>query len=149
VIGVIAHETGHVAGRHVERAMVNAYGLQALASVALGKDPSMAKQLAASLVGTGLLRGHSRSEETEADEYGARYVSRLGYDPHGMITFFQKLQASEGRSSSAMDWLRTHPVTADRISHLRGYIAANGLRGATLGRERHQAIRKDLTASAR
>lgn len=64
--GVLAHESGHVAGRRVERAMVNSYGLQTLASVALGENPSTAKQIAASLVGTGLMAAHSRSEETEA-----------------------------------------------------------------------------------
>src|SRR5678815_5990329 len=79
--GVMAHESGHIAGRHVERAMVNAYGFQALAAAALGQNPSMAQQLAASIAGTGLLRAHSRSEETEADEYGARYISKLDYDP--------------------------------------------------------------------
>src|SRR5512134_925424 len=63
VAGVLAHELGHVAGRHVERAMVNAYGMQSLAALALGKNPGLAQQLAASVVSTGILRAHSRSEE--------------------------------------------------------------------------------------
>jgi len=150
VAGVLAHESGHVAGRHVERAIVNAYGVQALASVALGKDPSLAKQMAASLVGTGILRAHSRSEEIEADEYGVRYISSLNYDPGAMITFFEKLQAKESKTPSALGWLRTHPVTEDRISNLRSYIAENDLRGTVLGAERHrQVIEHELLASAR
>ena len=146
VAGVLAHETGHVVGRHVERAMVNAYGLEALAALALGQDPSLGKQLAAQLIGTGLLRAHSRSEEIEADEYGARYISSLNYDPRAMITFFRKLQADEGRVSGGPGWLRTHPVTAERISNLNDYIASNRLHGTTLGAERHQAIVRSLTA---
>jgi predicted Zn-dependent protease len=149
VAGVLAHEAGHVAGRHVERAMVNSFGVETLASLALGQNPSAAKQIAASALGTGLLRAHSRSEEIEADEYGARYISTLGYAPEAMITFFQKLQAKEGRSSGGMGWLRTHPVTQERIANLRGYIAENGLRGSTLGAERHQASLRGLTAQTR
>jgi predicted Zn-dependent protease len=142
--GVLGHETGHVAGRHVERAMVNAYGLQALSALALGENPSAAAAIAASLTGTGLLRAHSRSEEIEADEYGARYLSRLGYDPHAMITFFQKLQQSEGRSPRALGWLHTHPVTSERIENLQDYIARNGLKGGTLNAERHRSIQSRL-----
>ncbi len=147
--GVLAHESGHIVGRHIERAMVNSYGLQALAAVALGNDPSAAKQIAAGLVGTGVMRAHSRSEETEADEYGARYASRLDYDPNAMITFFQKLQAKESSGPSALAWLNTHPLTADRISHLTDYIRQNNLHGSVLAAERHRAIRAKLGASAR
>jgi predicted Zn-dependent protease len=147
VAGVLAHETGHVAGRHVERAMVNSYGVQTLASLALGQNPSMAKELAATVLGTGLLRAHSRSEETEADEYGARYISRLSYDPQAMITFFQKLQAKESGASGGMAWLRTHPVTGDRIAHLREYIGSQRLGGSVLGRERHLAVEQKLAQS--
>jgi len=142
--GVLAHETGHVAGRHVERAMVDAYGMQELAAIALGDDPSGAKQIAASLVGTGVMRAHSRGEESEADEYGVRYISALNYDPTAMITFFQKLQAAESGTSLTPGWLRTHPVTAERISDLKSYIAANNLGGSVLGAERYRAIKAKL-----
>jgi len=142
--GVLGHETGHVAGRHVERAMVNAYGVEALSAVALGKNPSMAAQLAASLAGTGVMSAHSRSEETEADEYGARYLSALGYQPEAMITFFRKLQASEGSTPRAMAWLQTHPVTQDRISHLKDYIRDNRLRGTELGESRYASMRSQV-----
>lgn len=146
VAGVLAHELGHVTGRHVERALVNAYGVQALAALALGDDPSLAKQMAASVVATGVLRAHSRSEEIEADEYGARYISAVNYEPGAMITFFEKLQARES-GSGGPGWLRTHPVTAERIRNLNRYIVDNGLRGTVLGADRHRAIRKELSAA--
>jgi predicted Zn-dependent protease len=142
--GVMAHESGHIAGRHVERAMVNAYGFQALAAAALGQNPSMAQQLAASIAGTGLLRAHSRSEETEADEYGARYISKLDYDPRAMITFFEKLEKSEAGQPRALAWLSTHPLTPDRIDHLRSYIRNNKLHGTNLGEQRHREIKQRL-----
>ncbi len=144
VAGVLAHESGHVAGRHVERAMVNAYGMQGLLAVAMGQNPSAAKQMAASLVGTGVMAAHSRSEESEADEYGVRYISSLNYDPQAMITFFQKLEAGKSGSSAGPGWLRTHPVTAERISDLRSYMTKHQLPGNVLGAERHRAIKAKL-----
>jgi len=144
VVGVLAHEVGHVVGRHIERAMVNAYGLQGLASLALGDNPSLAAEVVSGFVTTGVMRAHGRSEETEADEYGARYTARAGYDPRALATFFQKLQALEGGGSGGFAWLRDHPPTADRIAHVERFIRERGLRGATLGVERHQEIRRRL-----
>lgn len=149
VAGVMAHEAGHVVGRHVERAIVSSYGLQALAAAALGDNPAPAKELAAGLAGTGIMRAHTRSEETEADEYGARYISKLGYDPHAMITFFTKLEATEGRTPRVMRWLSTHPLTPDRISHIRQYIQDNHLRGTNLGEARHHAVQERLLSVSR
>ncbi len=147
VAGVLAHETGHVTGRHMERAIVNSYGVQALASLALGENPSLARQLAASAVATGILRAHGRSEELEADRHGARYASLARYDPRAMITFFRKLQAKEPRTPRALAWLRTHPVTGERIARLEDYIADNRLGGGVLGRERHLAVEQRLAAA--
>jgi len=148
VAAVIGHETGHVVDRHVERAMVNAYGLDALASAALGQNPGPAKELAAGVVGTGVMRAHSRSEETEADEYGVRTVAGLGYDPRAMLTFFAKLQAGEGQAPRAQQWLSTHPLTHDRIAHLERYIADNRLAGSELGTQRLAAIKNRLGSAS-
>ncbi|HET6372480.1 MAG TPA: M48 family metallopeptidase [Candidatus Polarisedimenticolia bacterium] len=144
VAGVLAHEAGHVVARHIERAMVNAYGLQALASMASGKNPSLTQQLATSIAATGVMRAHGRSEETEADTYGARYSSRAGYDPHAMITFFQKLADGERRTPGALAWLNTHPLAEDRIDNLNRYIREKGLTGTILNVAEHQEIKRRL-----
>jgi beta-barrel assembly-enhancing protease len=129
--GVLAHEAGHVVGRHSARAMVNAYGLQALSELALGKNPGA--QLA-----------HGRSEETEADEYGARYTASTGYDPRGLITFFDKLRQQEGTTPGVLKWLSTHPTSADRITHLQQFISQNRLSGSNLGADRIAPIKQRL-----
>ncbi len=144
VAAVLGHETGHIVDRHVERAMVNAYGLDALASAALGQNPGPAKELAAGVVGTGVMRAHSRSEETEADEYGVRTVAEIGYDPRAMLTFFAKLESGEGKTSRVQQYLSTHPLTPDRIAHLERYIADNRLSGSDLGTQRLAAIKSRL-----
>jgi len=127
VAGVLSHEAGHVVARHSARQMVNAFGLQAVAQLALGQNPGLASQLATGVVGKGLMLKNSRDDETEADEYGVKYASAAGYDPRALITFFQKLQQQEGKSSQLMAFLSDHPATPDRITHLQEYIAQNHL----------------------
>ncbi|MBN1205753.1 MAG: M48 family metalloprotease [Myxococcaceae bacterium] len=144
VAGVLAHEAGHVVGRHSARAMVHAYGLQTITQLALGKDPGTAAKIAAQLVGGGALLAHGRSEETEADEYGARYAAAANYDPKGLITFFQKLRKMQGDTPGVLKWLSTHPTNADRIRHLEQYIAQKNLRGTETGTERLAPIKKQL-----
>ncbi len=128
--GVLSHEAGHVVARHSARQMVDAFGLQAVAGLALGKDPSMLSQVVAGAGGKGLMLANSREDETEADEYGARYTSTAGYDPKGLITFFDKLRKMEGASPGFAKFLSDHPATPDRIAHLEKYIADKHLSGS-------------------
>jgi beta-barrel assembly-enhancing protease len=133
VAGVLGHESGHVVARHSARQMVNAFGLETLAGLALGKNPGAASQLAAGLAGqTGML-AFSRGDETEADEYGARYASASGYDPHGIGTFFEKLEQGGASTPAWAAFLSTHPATPDRIKKVNAYIERNHL-GGTGGR---------------
>lgn len=142
--GVMAHEAGHVVGRHSARQMVNAYGLQAVLGMALGKNPGALGQVAGALAGNGTLLANGRGMETEADEYGAQFTSAASYDPRGLVSFFQKLQAQEGRTPGVLKWLSTHPTSADRVAHLNQYLARNNLRGSELGVERLAAIKRRL-----
>ena len=144
VAGVLAHETGHVVARHSARQMVDAYGLQAIAALAGGQNPSLLEQIATKVAGTGLLLAHSRSEENEADEYGARYSNAAGYDPHGLTTFFQKLEATQGKQPQVMAWLSDHPLTPDRIAKVTHYIAVHHLTATGKNPAAHAAIKARL-----
>lgn len=129
VAGVLGHEAGHVVARHSARQMVDAFGLETVASIAAGKNPGAASQLAAALAGKGAMLSFSRADETEADEYGARYASAAGYDPHGIATFFEKLTRSEGKQPGWAAMLSDHPATPERIQHVSQYIAEHHLTG--------------------
>jgi predicted Zn-dependent protease len=142
--GVLGHEAAHVTGRHSAQALMLQYGQAALVEAALGKNPGTAAQIASSLAGAGTGLAFSRSNETEADELGAKYTSAAGYDPRGLVTFFQKLAASEGKVPGFMKWLSTHPASADRVSHLNSFIAKNGLTGSNMGTERLAPIKARL-----
>ncbi len=128
--GVMAHETGHVVARHSARQMVDAYGIEAVTGLVLGKNPGLLASLASAVGTKGFMLANSRSDETEADEYGARYASAAGYDPHGLVTFFDKLRAQEGNSPRILAILSDHPATPDRIAHVNEYIASHNLGGA-------------------
>jgi len=141
---VMAHETGHVVARHAARSLVMAYGLDAMTSLAAGKNPALAAQLTSSIAGKGLMLAHSRADETEADEYGARYASAAGYDPHAFPTFFQRLQKVEGSSPAVMTYLSDHPATGDRIVHVNGFIQSQHLGGTNQGAEPDARMRARL-----
>jgi beta-barrel assembly-enhancing protease len=147
VAGVMGHEAGHVVERHSARAMVNAYGLQAVLQMALGKNPNLAAQVASTLAAQGALLAHGRSEETEADEAGARYTHAAGVTPRGLVSFFEKLQKEQGNVPGVLAFLSTHPNPGDRVKHLHQYIATQRLT-ATGGGEASQlnAVKQRIRA---
>jgi beta-barrel assembly-enhancing protease len=147
VAGVLAHEAGHVVGRHSARQMVGAYGLQAVTQAALGKNPSDLHKMAAAIASNGALLAYGRSEETEADEYGVRYSATAGYDPRGLVSFFEKLRAKESGNSDALAaWFSSHPATGERIAHLQKIIGDYKLQGTDTGADRLAAVKAKLKA---
>jgi predicted Zn-dependent protease len=111
--GVIAHELGHITERHA----VDQMEKQSLAGLIIGGlTRGQTQKFAAVLANVGMLK-FSRSDEYEADDRGALYMARAGYDPEGLIRFFQRLQRTE-RGSGSVSWLRTHPSSSQRIRRL-------------------------------
>lgn len=131
--GVLGHESAHIIARHSARAMVDQYGLEALAQLALGKNPGLLAQVAAQVVGTGSLLYHSRGAELEADQIGARVTAAAGYDPRGLVSFLHTLKAKEGNTSEVLTWLSTHPASAERIAALDQLINQKGWSGQIAG----------------
>jgi beta-barrel assembly-enhancing protease len=146
--GVMAHEAGHVAGRHSARQLVNAYGLQAIASMALGKDPGLLQQVGAAIVGNGAMLAHSRADETEADEMGATFSAKAGYDPKGLSSFFGKLMKGQGSTPKVLTWLSTHPATDERVQHVNEYIAEHRLSGSKVQSNEFLAVKQKLGATS-
>ena len=128
LVGVLAHETAHVAARHgarlMKRATIAQIFFQAaqisaliLTGGAVGIGTYYALQYG--FYGLGMildltLLGVSRDYEAEADQLGAQYAWQAGYDPKGFITFFDKMANEEGYVKSA-SFFRTHPPFLERI----------------------------------
>ena len=146
--GVWGHESGHVVARHSARQMVDAMGLETVLGIALGQNPNQLAQLAGTLAAQGALLSYSRQDETEADEYGARYAAQAKYDPRGILHFFEKLKAMEGNQPAFAVFLSSHPLTADRITHLEQYIGEKHLSGTELGADRLRPIKQKVAAQA-
>ena len=124
---VTAHEVGHVRAEHwakqVEKQQKQRLGIGLL--LGLTKANRNLQQLAGG-VDTLLALQYSRGDEFNADERGLQNMTAAGYDPHGMIDLFDTLQKASGGSEGGISFLRTHPLTKDRISRVKEYIASHG-----------------------
>jgi predicted Zn-dependent protease len=122
--GVLAHEIGHGVARHGTQLMTRAYGLELLASIALGNDPSQAERILAQVVGTGVLNKYSREAEREADALGVRTAHSAGIDPRGLPDFFRTLEERRQRDPSKVEqFFASHPLDAERIRDTEALIA--------------------------
>ena len=144
--GVLAHEIGHVVGRHSANQLATRFGLQLLAAIALGENPALLAELTADFLEAGGMARFSREDEREADRYGVAYTIAAGYDPRGIVTFFTKLREAEaGRRPGYFGKLMsTHPATAERIRDIERRITRAGDPGGRLEAERFRRMRARL-----
>ncbi|WP_193195735.1 M48 family metallopeptidase [Nostoc sp. MG11] len=111
---VIAHEIGHIGGKH----LVNQMRQKAIASgvaTAAGLNRNAAVGIGVDLA---LNRPRSRQDEFDADKRGLRTLTRSGYAQSAMVSFMQKLLTK----GSVPTFLSTHPATSDRIDSLKRAI---------------------------
>lgn len=125
--GVLGHEIGHVTARHGNERMTKALGVQALiAAAAVGGSATGSEWGAVLGLGTAAggqlyLLKYSRSNESEADALGVRYMSNLGYNPVGQIQVMAILREAGG-GGGGPEWLATHPAPDTRIADLEELI---------------------------
>jgi predicted Zn-dependent protease len=136
VIGVLAHETGHIAGGHLarlgielDRASVQSI-IGTLVGVAAMVGGAAAGQKSAAQAGTGIMIGsqgmaqrgllsYQRGMEASADQAALKYLNATGQSSKGMLTLFQLL-ANESLASleNADPYLLSHPMPLERIRSL-------------------------------
>jgi predicted Zn-dependent protease len=136
LVGVLAHETAHIARRHAadqltKSAMAN--GLLTLLGAVLGNGGgARTAEVAARFMAGGYMLKFSRDDERDADRVGAQIMRRAGWDNRGMLEFMQVLREKQGRDPSAVEvFLSTHPAPAGRVSELRSVVRAGGRRDST------------------
>ncbi len=129
---VLAHEIGHVSQRHIARMIGNQKqdALLPLAGLLVGllaarTSPDLAG--AAMLGGTGLAAqrqlSFGRDAEREADRLGLALLNNSGFEVNGMVNFFGRLQAaSRSRNDNLPSYLRTHPLTTERIADIEARV---------------------------
>ncbi|SEK29457.1 M48 family metalloprotease [Nitrosovibrio tenuis] len=136
--GVMAHEIAHVTQKHLARmisgqkySMLTSLAAVALAVLASRTNPqagaavlvaSQARQIQSQL-------DFTRDHEKEADRIGMNILVGAGFDPHGMAAFFEHLQkAGRFQENGAPSYLRTHPITYERIADIENRIQSTPYR---------------------
>jgi len=135
VMGVIAHEAGHIAGgdlagrrkrvRDSTTQMIASYALGLAAAIATGRaDAGLAATRAAQGTVVSNLLSYTRGQEGAADQAAVRYLNRAGYSPEGLLSFLKVMRGQEALLSDNQDpYLQTHPLTQSRINFLRDAVA--------------------------
>jgi predicted Zn-dependent protease len=133
LIGVMAHETGHMAGGHLAQGTEQLKDAQlgsilsALLGVAIvaggGHDAGMAVLSAGQEAALRNFLHFSRSNESAADQAGLNYLDKLNISASGMLRMLEILRQDENRSYGTPDpYTRTHPLNIDRITHIRNHV---------------------------
>ncbi len=135
LLGVVAHELGHIAGGHLIRgreAMENASYESILgAIVGVGVAAAAGNAGAAAVLGTGgasmaqrRFLSTSRTYESSADQAALRFLNQAGLNPVGLKTFMEKLEDEElAPASQQSEYVQTHPMTRNRISSIENGVA--------------------------
>ena len=124
--GVMAHEIGHIGGRHAINQMRDvaiANGIAGALGVSQDDLVNLGVQLALELP-------NSRAHEYDADNRGFATMGRAGYAQSGFITFMQNLQR-QGRGT--VELFSTHPDPGNRVNNLQAMVKESGNPNATDG----------------
>ncbi|HYD26133.1 M48 family metalloprotease [Brevundimonas sp.] len=133
LLGVIAHEGGHIRNRHTLRDGAQDAGMQPmLMTMALGAlaIAAGAPDAGAVLLGNSQYFGtlsalrYMTHQEGEADNTGARALEAAGESGRGLVTFFENFRSQEVFSDARRyPYFRSHPLSSDRIENLRRFVA--------------------------
>jgi predicted Zn-dependent protease len=141
VIGVIAHETGHIAGGHLPRlkeaqriasleqllfctlGVITAAGGAASGSSSAGG----AVTLCGSNAPLGSLMKFSRTQESAADQAGMKFLDETGQSSRGMLDFLAILENEQRIVLQPPPYLLSHPLTADRMEAVRAHVEQSPL----------------------
>jgi predicted Zn-dependent protease len=146
LLGVVAHEAGHIRNRHTLRDGAQGAGMQPmLMTMALGAlaIAAGAPDAGAVLLGNSQYFGtlsalrYMTHQEGEADNTGARALEQAGQSGRGLVTFFENFRAQEVFSDARRyPYFRSHPLSSQRIENLRRFVAEQSNYGQTDSAER-------------
>jgi len=136
---VLGHEIGHITARHsveqISRAQLMQVGL--VASVVLVPE----LRPFGDALGGGLeilFLKFGRDDESQSDQLGFRYMTRLGYDPEGAVDMFEILERQRDSSGGSVpEWQSTHPDPGNRVIAAQQRIAESGIDGGIVRRDEY------------
>jgi predicted Zn-dependent protease len=137
LLGVIAHETGHIEGGHLvgasqaikrasyESILGMALGIGAAILTGDGRAASAISMGAQGLAVNNYL-SHTRLHESAADQAAVKYFQATQMNPAGLVSFLKQLEDQELLpANQQQEYVRTHPLTQNRVATLERSIAAS------------------------
>jgi predicted Zn-dependent protease len=142
LIGVIAHETGHIAGGHIARSgaagkaalgpLIVGLGLGVLAAIAGSPDGAAGLIYSSGYFAELSVLGYSREQESRADQAAVTYLEKAGESGRGLVDFFNNFRYQEVfDDEKKFPFFRDHPLTDDRIEALSVRVSQQSHLGAT------------------
>jgi predicted Zn-dependent protease len=145
--GVLGHEVTHVADKHTIRAIQRSKGMDIAADYGTSNAGWTTEQL--TKMGDKLFQHvfegqWSQGDENDADHGGVIDANKAGYDPHGLATALEKVDARNAASTGHNGWFASHPDTKDRINKVTKQISSEKLTSkATVGARFKQYVTFD------
>ncbi|THV16901.1 M48 family metallopeptidase [Rhizobium rhizophilum] len=127
IIGVLAHEIGHVEEEHSLRQLYRAAGMAGLIMLIAGDVGAAGEDILTN--GAALMSlSHSRDAENEADRISVELMAKAGRDPRAIGRFFARLEEKLGLDGES-SFLSTHPGTAERRQAIDDHAKSIGAAG--------------------
>jgi beta-barrel assembly-enhancing protease len=123
--GVLAHEIEHVVQKHTVTALQKNKAIQLGASETLG-DKSVFNKLVEKTT-EAVMAGFGRKEELESDREGLRLSNNVGYDPHGLAAFLQRLSDRNKSATEKQGLFASHPEMQERLDLLAKQVTSEKL----------------------
>lgn len=130
--GVIAHEMGHINGKHVVKELdIKATEGSAVSGLArlIGGGTESARLAFSKAVDKAMdtlfKTGYKREDEVHADKGSVTLCAVAGYDPSGLVRYFERISAAKGKTTEVLD--RTHPAYETRVALLKEAMAGDGI----------------------
>ena len=122
---VIAHEIGHTAARHTVKKLQAILGYQIVMNIVMGANNNKSMLQAMDIVFNLASLGYGRQDETLSDKLAVKYAKKAGFNPYGMVTFFEKLkkEAEKKGANFNLVFLSSHPPIDERIKNVKNEIA--------------------------
>jgi beta-barrel assembly-enhancing protease len=130
--GVLAHEIGHIVERHVVKEL-NIHGTEGSASSGLarliggGSDAARVAfyQSVDKALDILFKTGYKRDDEVQADRDALLFCALAGYDPAGLVRYFERLSAAKGKNTEVLD--KTHPSYETRLARFKATMTEEGM----------------------
>lgn len=132
---VLAHEIAHITNGHLSRRAANARSMRTAAGLGLilaaaaaaagSPDAGVGVAIGSRSSAQRVFLSHTRAEEASADQSGVRYMASAGIDPSAAADVLEIFRGQEALNVGRQDpYVRSHPLSRDRIRALDGFVAA-------------------------